>query len=410
MLGVALFDWRRSHQSFTCCSSRSGDSTTGVFRSRRSSISRKPASRPMRSRLWRRGAFEEINRLYHAAHGDPSAASLQAIRVRLAPAFAQAQRDLGTETWATPARPKAPLISPFFRWATVDGMVNPFGLEVLINPDVLDVERPYVVAHEWGYIAGWAREGEAGYVGWLTCMRGDDAARYSAWISLLSSSSWGSVSDRARADRFTTDAGPAQRLRRHTPAPRAGPARRSARELARVRRVSRRRIVWRKGYAATTRSSRSWSASRLIPRGGHVAAANRVKTEEQVADKRVTDRAGSRTRTGHGQRQVTDIADRSKEGRRFRLGASAPRAALCAAALSRNIACLRNLRDPRNGRFRAMFQQDATRATAAPTSGSSAEWRNADELVGGERRIQQLRDARSRLTMQGRLRHTSARP
>ncbi len=129
-------------------------------------------------------SVREINRLYHAAHGDPSAASLQAIRVRLAPAFAQAQRDLGTDTLATPARPKAPLISPFFRWATVDGMVNPFGLEVLVNPDVLDVERPYVVAHEWGHIAGWAREGEAGYIGWLTCMRGDDAARYSAWISL----------------------------------------------------------------------------------------------------------------------------------------------------------------------------------------------------------------------------------
>ena len=87
-------------------------------------------------------SVQEINRLYRAAHGDPPAASLQAIRVRLAPAFAQAQRDLGTDTWATPARPKAPLISPFFRWATVDGMVNPFGLEVLVNPDVLDVERP----------------------------------------------------------------------------------------------------------------------------------------------------------------------------------------------------------------------------------------------------------------------------
>jgi hypothetical protein len=130
-------------------------------------------------------SVHEINRLYAPAHADPAATlSFQAIRVRLAPAFAQAQRDLGTGTSATPARPKAPLISPFFRWATVDGMVNPFGLEVLINPDVLPIERPYVVAHEWGHIAGWAREGEAGYIGWLTCMRGDDAARYSAWVSL----------------------------------------------------------------------------------------------------------------------------------------------------------------------------------------------------------------------------------
>jgi len=131
-------------------------------------------------------SVQEINRLYAPAHADPAAtASLQAVRVRLAPAFAQAQRDLGAATLATPARPKAPLIAPFFRWATVDGMVNPFVLEVLINPDVLPIERPYVVAHEWGHIAGWAREGEAGYVGWLTCLRGDDAARYSAWVSLF---------------------------------------------------------------------------------------------------------------------------------------------------------------------------------------------------------------------------------
>jgi Protein of unknown function (DUF3810) len=130
-------------------------------------------------------SVREINRLYVPAHADSAAAaSLQAVRVRLAPAFAQAQRDLGFARLATPARPKAPLISLFFRWATVDGMVNPFGLEVLINPDILPVERPYVVAHEWGHIAGWARESEAGYVGWLTCLRGDDAARYSAWISL----------------------------------------------------------------------------------------------------------------------------------------------------------------------------------------------------------------------------------
>jgi Protein of unknown function (DUF3810) len=130
-------------------------------------------------------AVREINRLYTAAHAGPAAtASLQSIRVQLAPAFAQAQRDLGIGSLATAARPKVPLIAPFFRWATVDGMVNPFGLEVLINPDVLPIERPYVVAHEWGHIAGWAREGEAGYIGWLTCMRGDDAARYSAWVTL----------------------------------------------------------------------------------------------------------------------------------------------------------------------------------------------------------------------------------
>ena len=76
------------------------------------------------------------------------------------------------------------MLSPFFRWATVDGMVNPLGLEVIVNPEVLPVEQPFVIAHEWGHLAGWARESEASYVGWLTCRAGDHAARYSGWLSL----------------------------------------------------------------------------------------------------------------------------------------------------------------------------------------------------------------------------------
>jgi hypothetical protein len=130
-------------------------------------------------------AVTELNRLHDPAHaalaGTPTLAS---VRVRLAPAFADAQRALGATRLATPGRPKWSIVSPFFRWASVDGMVNPFGLEVLINPDVLPVERPFVVAHEWGHLAGWARESEASFLGWLTCLEGDDLARYSGWLDL----------------------------------------------------------------------------------------------------------------------------------------------------------------------------------------------------------------------------------
>jgi len=58
------------------------------------------------------------------------------------------------------------------------------GLEVLVNPDVLPIERPFVVAHEWGHLAGWAKESEASLLGWTTCARSDDLARYSAWLDL----------------------------------------------------------------------------------------------------------------------------------------------------------------------------------------------------------------------------------
>ena len=130
-------------------------------------------------------AVAELNRLHASAHALlPGVPTLAAVRVRLAPAFADAQRAIGAAHLATPGRPKWSIVSPFFRLAGVDGMVNPLGLEVLVNPDVLPIERPFVVAHEWGHLAGWAKESEASLIGWTTCRRSDDLAQYSAWLDL----------------------------------------------------------------------------------------------------------------------------------------------------------------------------------------------------------------------------------
>jgi hypothetical protein len=74
------------------------------------------------------------------------------------------------------------VFGPYFRWTSVDGMVNPFGLEVLANPDLLPFERPFVAAHEWSHLAGYADEAEASFVGFLTCMRAGVPARYSGWL------------------------------------------------------------------------------------------------------------------------------------------------------------------------------------------------------------------------------------
>ena len=59
--------------------------------------------------------------------------------------------------------------------AAIDGMTDPFFLEIIINPDVLPFERPFVLAHEWAHLAGYANEAEANFVAWLTCIRGDAA-------------------------------------------------------------------------------------------------------------------------------------------------------------------------------------------------------------------------------------------
>ncbi|MBF8299870.1 MAG: hypothetical protein HW394_240, partial [Acidobacteria bacterium] len=45
-------------------------------------------------------------------------------------------------------------------------------------------ERPFVAAHEWSHLAGYADEGEASFVGWLACMRAAVPARYSGWLFL----------------------------------------------------------------------------------------------------------------------------------------------------------------------------------------------------------------------------------
>lgn len=103
---------------------------------------------------------------------------------QLRAAFARTQRLLTAAPPAEPGRLKTTLLGPYFRWTSVDGMINPLGLEVLVNPDLLPFERPFVAAHEWAHLAGFADEADANFVGWLTCVRADVASRYSGWLFL----------------------------------------------------------------------------------------------------------------------------------------------------------------------------------------------------------------------------------
>jgi hypothetical protein len=103
----------------------------------------------------------------------------------LAPAFAGAERALGSGWQAVPGRPKSSIVARVFPLAGVDGMINPFGLEVILNPEVLPFERPFVLAHEWAHLAGYAPESEASFVAFLTCLRGTPDVQYSGWLDLF---------------------------------------------------------------------------------------------------------------------------------------------------------------------------------------------------------------------------------
>jgi hypothetical protein len=100
---------------------------------------------------------------------------------RLGPSFHRVLDLLG-QPRAVPARPKHSFLNFYFRRAAVDGMTDPYFLETLVRDDLLPFERPVVVAHEWAHLAGFAPESEASFVGWLTCLHGDETAQYSAWL------------------------------------------------------------------------------------------------------------------------------------------------------------------------------------------------------------------------------------
>src|SRR5204862_7378556 len=125
------------------------------------------------------------NALHAAAHAAewPDAARIDP---SLAAALADSERELGAVRIAMPARPKRTLLDWYFRKAVVDGMTDPFFLETLIVSDLLPFERPFVIAHEWAHLAGYNNEGEANFVGWLACMRGNAAHQYSGWLFLYS--------------------------------------------------------------------------------------------------------------------------------------------------------------------------------------------------------------------------------
>ena len=126
---------------------------------------------------------DRLNALHDDAHtvgwtplGDPAPS--------LKDAFDRVQRDLGLRALAVPGRPKRSILDGYFRRAGVSGMTDPYFLETLVESDLLAVERPAVVAHEWAHLAGFADEAEANFVGWLTCLRGSTADRYSGWLFL----------------------------------------------------------------------------------------------------------------------------------------------------------------------------------------------------------------------------------
>jgi len=128
---------------------------------------------------------EQLNALHDRAHAI-GWRPLTEIDPELVSAFGRVTRNLGARGTTVAGRPKVTLLDPYFRRAGVEGMIDPYFLETLVQRGILPFERSFVVAHEWSHLAGFADESEANFVGWLTCVRGSAATQYSGWLFLYS--------------------------------------------------------------------------------------------------------------------------------------------------------------------------------------------------------------------------------
>ena len=129
-------------------------------------------------------AVDHLNRLYDATEAEtwPQFSDLPD---RLGAPFVRVQQQLGVSVPTQGLVPRRSILTPYFRRAGIDGMLDPFFLQILVNDSVLPFERPFVTAHEWAHVAGYAHEAEANFIAWLSCLEGEETMQYSGWLYLV---------------------------------------------------------------------------------------------------------------------------------------------------------------------------------------------------------------------------------
>ena len=131
-----------------------------------------------------RATIARLNTDSGPAHREPWPNN-EELRRQLVESFDAVVIELGGSRRITPAAPKRSLVDPFLGATGVAGFTNPFGLEVILNSDLLQIEQPFTLAHEWAHLAGFADESEANFVALLACARSNAAAiRYSGWLAI----------------------------------------------------------------------------------------------------------------------------------------------------------------------------------------------------------------------------------
>jgi hypothetical protein len=131
-----------------------------------------------------RRAARELNRLYVEKGNLPyDEARTQTEAVR------RVRRVIGIidgSDWRSAERIKISWISnPWMHAAGIDGVFNPVGQEPVVSNTLLDIERPFVFAHELAHVRGYPDEGDANVIATLATLMSDDPTfQYSGWLNI----------------------------------------------------------------------------------------------------------------------------------------------------------------------------------------------------------------------------------
>jgi hypothetical protein len=116
-----------------------------------------------------------------SAHAHAHAQTTAQTRAELAAAFAPVVARLG-DTWPVAVTvPKTTIADRVYAMAGVGGQYDPYAFETLLAATFLPFEWERALAHEWAHVAGFGNEGDANFIGTVTCLRASDPLlRYSA--------------------------------------------------------------------------------------------------------------------------------------------------------------------------------------------------------------------------------------
>lgn len=82
--------------------------------------------------------------------------------------------------------PKPMLVGTYQSWTGILGYIGPLFCESHLHPDLLPVEYPFTMAHEYSHLMGVSSEAEANWWAWRACRDSYiPEIRYSAYLSLL---------------------------------------------------------------------------------------------------------------------------------------------------------------------------------------------------------------------------------